>query len=672
MKRLVKYASLLFALLAIETKAQQAQATAGPYGVFIQFEKLLHGPQYVIERLLVGSNAATPDWKPVCTTSKPPQTAADLAARLTILTSKNPLYDIPNDSLTALLYARYRTLSSVDSLGTYAFNPQYLEALGLGYLDTDVQQGKRYDYRIRQLKTTGVAVYHNPATVSVPGSKMAATVQSLSYTSTGTMVKIKYYIKKARPDIAGVRAMRASYGQTAFADCPAEWAFRKGQKDSLFLEISDYNARRKMLYSYVVYLKDFLGNESAPSDTITITNLRPQEEIPTILDIHTKSEENYDAIGISWKLASTRNLRAVEIWRSDHFDSGYQLIGTASASDTIYHDQAVEPVRGYYYQIKLNGVYDRSGESVRVAGMLKASRQALIKPSNLSVTEINDTLYFRWQPADYDTHGYYLYNATNESDSLTQFSEVIPVSNAELNYKVALSKLAIGTGHKWAVAAINTSYNMGPMSDPVYSEPRYPDRVATPINPEMLYHEGHALLVWEDMKSIDPYIIAYTVERKTGNEKDFKEVYRQAVDDKSRNGYEDVSVKNGEMYSYRVRAVSINGKTSGYSTEASYFKELPAVLPVRGLNVMATNKGVRIAWDAPLDAPEKTVVYRYTEKTVAAKVIGSVTGKQAEFLDKYATPGIGYYYSLVTVDTDNRESEATDPVGVQWPSQIRP
>lgn len=668
MKRLIKCAWLLFALLALETKAQQASATAGPYGVFIQFEKLLHGPQYVIERLLVGSSsAARPDWKPVCTTSKPPQSAADLVARLTILAGKNPLYNIPNDSLTTLVFESYRTSSAVDSLWAYASNPQYLEAFGLGYLDTEVEQGKRYDYRIRQLKTTGAAVYHNPPTVSVPGSKMATTVQSLGYTATGTVVKIRYNIKRARPDIAGVRVMRASYAQTGFADCPAEWAFKKGQKDSVFLEISDYNARRKMLYSYVVYLKDFLGNESAASDTITLANLRPQEEIPAIMDIRTKSEEDYDAIGISWKLTSTKNLRAIEIWRSDNFDSGYQLIGTASASDTSYYDQAVEPVRGYYYQVRLNGVYDRSGESVRVSGMLKASRPALTKPSNLSVTEIRDTLYFRWQPADYDTHGYYLYYATNDSDSLTQYSGVILASGSDLNYKVAVSKLAIGVGYKWAVAAINTSYRIGPMSDPVYSEPRYPDRVATPINPVMLYHEGHAFLVWENMKNIDPYIVAYIVERKAGDEKDFREVYRQAVGDKSVNGYEDTTVRNGEMYSYRIKAVSVSGKQSGYSTEVAYFKELPAVLPARGLNVMPTNKGVRIAWDAPLDTPEKVVIYRYTEKTVAAKIIGSVSGKEAEFFDKYATPGIGYYYSLVTVDAGKRESAATDPVGVEWP-----
>ncbi|WP_149244605.1 fibronectin type III domain-containing protein [Dyadobacter sp. 32] len=664
MKLLMMPITLLLVLFLTPAKAQEAQATAGPVGVFVQFEKLLHGPQYVMERLLVG-NGGKPDWKPVCTTDKPPQSATDLISRLTILTRKNPLYEIHNDSLTTLFYERYRNLSSVDSLGTYRYNPQYLEALGVGFLDTDVEQGKRYDYRIRQLKNDETPVYHNPTTVSVPGSKIATTLKSVSYTADGKTVKIRYHVKKPRMDIAGVRAMRATYEQTDFSDCPAEWAFMKGGKDSLFLEITDRNARRKMLYSYVVFLKDFMGNETAPSDTLTLSNLRSQEELPVISDIRTSSEESYNTIGVAWKLTSTKNLRAIEIWRSDNYDSGYKLIGTASASDTIYHDQTVEPVQGYYYQIKLNGVYDRSSESVRVSGMLKASRPALIAPANLTVNEMRDTLYFTWQRADYDSHGYYLYYAASESDSLTQYSGVI-LASSDLSYKVPLSKLAMGTGYRWAVAAVNTSYNIGPISTPVYSEARYPDRVATPLNPEMIYHRGHAFLVWENMKNIDPNIIGYTIERKAGSEKVFKEIYVQSIDDKSRNGHEDFTVKDGERYTYRIKSLGINGKESGYSAETTYFKDIPPVLPVRGLSVMQSNKGVRIAWDAPLTAPEKIVIYRYTEKTIAAKMIGSVTGQQTEFIDKYASPGIGYYYSVVVMDAGKRESEPTDMVGVQW------
>lgn len=654
-------------LLASRGLAQQAQATAGPYGVFIQFDKLLHGPQYVVERLLIGANsAAKPDWKPVCTTDKPPRSAQDLAARLAILTRKNPLYELPNDSLTQLLYGRYLSLSSTDSLGTYAYNPQYLEALGLGFLDIDVMQGRRYDYRIRPLSTSAGAVYHNPPTVSVPGTGLTTTIKSVSYNTNGNDVKIKYHIKKARPDIAGARIRRASYAQTGFSECPAEWRFKKGDKDSLFLEITDHNARRKMLYSYIVFLKDFLGNESAPSDTITIANLRPQEALPTIYSFKTSSDEASSAIRLAWKLSSTRDLRSIEIWRSEQFDSGYKPIGTALATDTVYYDNLVEPVMGYYYQIRLNGTYDRSGQSVRVSGMLKANRPALLPPAHFTLTEANDTLYFRWQSADFDTRGYYLYFANSQSDSLALYSDVIPASGLTMNYQISVKKLATGVGYRWAVAPINTSYNIGPMSEVVYSQPRYPDRLSTPLNPEILYQEGRALLVWENMRPIDPYVLGYIVERKADSEKVFKEIYRQTEDDKSRNNYEDLTVKPGQQYYYRIRAYGMHKKLSAFSTQVTYFKPLPPVLPVRGLNVMATNKGVRITWDTPFDVPDKIIVYRYTEKTIAPKVVGSVAGQQAEFIDKYATPGIAYHYSLVVVGADKRESAPTDPVGVQW------
>jgi fibronectin type 3 domain-containing protein len=658
--------ALLLLLFATNVSAQQATASAGPNGVFIQFEKLLHGPQYVIERLLVGGSSTKPDWKAVCTTDKAPESAIDLIGRLTVLARKNSLYDIPDDSLTRILYSQYRNFSVVDSLGAFAFNPQYLEALGVGYLDTAVVQGKRYDYRIRQLTKAGNPVYHNPSTVSVPGSRLLTTADVVSHTANGTTVKIKYYLKKSRPDIAGAKVLRATYGQTDFQECGAQWDFRKGAKDSLFLHITDHNASRKMLYSYVVFVKDFLGNESNPSDTVTIASLHSQDGIPVINSIRTKSLEADDAIAISWQLSSVKDLRSVEIWRSEDYDRDYKMIGSAVPSDTVYLDQQVEPVKGYYYQVRLNGTYDQSPQSVKVSGMLLANREALIPPSNLSLTETSDSLFFRWQAGDFDTRGYYLYFSAGQSDSLRQYSDIILSTERDINFQVPIKNLVTGVGYKWAVAAVNTSYRISPMSESVYSQARYPERIATPLNPEMLHKEGHALLVWENMTEIDPFIQSYVIERKKENEKVFSILYSQTGDDNARNSYEDLTVTKGEKYLYRIQAIGIDGKRSAYSSESSYFDELLPVLPVRGLSVAVTNKGVRIAWDAPLTEAEKIVIYRYTEKTIAAKIIGSVTGQQTEFIDKYASPGISYYYSAVVVEADKRESEPTDMVGVQW------
>ncbi|MCE7043285.1 hypothetical protein [Dyadobacter sp. CY312] len=656
------FALILF--LSVSVRAQKPQAAGGPYGVFIQLDKLLHGPQYVVERLEVGRVSNRPDWQPVCTTDKGPMSASDLISRLTLLKRKNPLYEIPNDSLATLVYAQYRNAAHTDSLGTYGTHPQYLEAFGLGFLDTEVLQGRRYDYRVRALGAKE-GVYHNPGTVSVPGSALGTTATLLHHSADGSVINIKYLLKKPNPYIAGARVLRSTFGQTEFAECGAEWGFRKGVKDSLFLVVMDVNVRRKMLYSYVVVLKDFLGNESASSDTLSIANLRPQENIPVIESIQTVSQEEEGAIAVSWKLSDVKDLRAVEIWRSGDYDFGYRKIGLAVATDTVYYDNSVEPVQGYYYQIRLNGTYYTSIESVKVAGMLKANRPAVVAPSHFQLTETKDSLYFRWQPADFDTHGYYIYFAQGQTDSLKRYSDIIP-AKSELKYQIPVKRLATGVGYRWAVVAVNTSYNMGPMSEELYSEVRYPDRLATPLNPEMIYKDGHALLVWENMKPIDPYITGYIIERKAEGAKVFSEIYKQTFEDHARNNYEDSTVKRGVRYSYRLRSFDLKEKLSGYSTEFEYYAALNAVLPVRGLNVASTGKGVMVSWDAPLQKPDKFLVYRYTEKTEKPRLIRSLLGSQNNFIDIEAARGVGYYYSVVVVETDKRESTPTDPVKVDW------
>lgn len=644
--------------------AQKPQAAAGPNGVFIQIDKLLHGPQYVIERLETGQAPARPEWKPVATTMQGPVSPTDLVARLTVLTAKNPLYELPNDSLTGLLYARYREVAHSDSLGAYGSNPQYLEALGLGFLDTEVIQGQRYDYRVRALGARD-GVYHNPGTVSVPGPKIATTLKSVSHSADGRNVSIKYQLKRPSPYIAAARVLRSTFGQTDFAECGADWGFRKGEKDSMFVVVNDRNVRRKMLYSYVVYLKDFLGNESNASDTITIANLRSQDELPLVHYINTASEEAENAIAVSWKLSSVKDLRSVEIWRSESFDNGFAKIAEAVPTDTVYYDRRVEPVVGYYYQVRLNGTYETSPASVKVPGMLKANRPALVAPSRLALKESKDTLAFSWQAADFDTRGYYIYFAAGQTDSLRRYSDIIP-ANAALKYQVPVSKLAMGTAYRWAVVAENTSYNISPESNIVYSEPRFPNRLATPINPEMIRKDDHALLVWENMKTIDPYILGYAIERKTADEKAFREIYRQTSDDNARNNYEDSTVKQGVHYAYRIRAYGLDERMSAFSPEMEYFREPDPVLPVHGLNVVNTSKGVLVSWDAPLQKPDKFLVYRYTEKTEKPRLISSPLGAQTGFIDRDAVAGVGYYYSVVAVSADNRQSAETDPVKVDW------
>ncbi|MFD2572022.1 hypothetical protein ACFSUS_15365 [Spirosoma soli] len=659
---------LLTGLLGLTTRgyAQFPTAKAGRYGVFVQMDNLLHGPRYVLERLETNTRSANTGWQPVYTTDEPPRSADVLLSRLTLLTRKNPLYELPTDSLTRLLFDRYVNAATADSLEAYRWNPQYLEAFGLGYLDTAVVQGRRYDYRIRPLNAGGDGASRSPVTVTVPGSKPAVQSHSLRHEATGSVVKITYHLKRHTPDLAGVKVLRATYAQTDFADCGANWGFVRGKKDSVFLIVTDDNVRRKMLYQYVVIPIDILGNEGQPSDTLTVANLRHTDALPTILSVKAQSVEASQAIRLSWQLSSTKDLRSVEIWRANRFDGPYVRYGSAAPTDTVFMDTRVEPIEGYYYQLRPNGTCDQLSASVRVPGMLKASRPAVVAPSFLRVSEVRDTLRFTWQRADFDTRGYYLYNSTDPQTPMQPYSGLIESRDSVITYAVPMRDLALSTGYRWAVAALNTSYNQGPLSNEVHSAMRLPERVPTPLNPVVLRQEKGILVVWDNMKDIDTYITGYAVYRQEekGNE---TEVYRQRSDEPARNAYADTTVQAGKRYTYRVKAFRFDQKESAFSTTATFFQPLPPVLPLRGVKVLTSSQGVRVAWDEPIDQTlDKIVVYRYTDKTERPRLIGTLPGRQTEYLDRDATPGIAYYYTLVAVQTDKRESEPTDPIGVEW------
>ncbi len=565
-----------------------------------------------------------------------------------------------------MLYDRYVDGATVDTLDAYRWHPQYLEAFGLGYLDTAVVQGRRYDYRIRPLNAGGDGRSRSPVTVTVPGAKPAVQAHSLRHEATGSLVRLTYHLNRFSPDLAGARVLRATYGQTDFADCGASWGFVRGRKDSVLLVVTDDNVRRKMLYQYVVVPIDILGNEGQPSDTLTLANLRDLDALPTILDVAARSVEASRAIRLSWRLSSTNDLRSVEIWRATRYDGPYVRYGSAAPTDTVFLDTSVEPIEGYYYQLRPNGTYDQLPASVRVAGMLKASRPALVAPSHLRVSVVGDTLRFTWQRADFDTRGYYLYSATDPNAPLQRYSGLIDARDSVVRFAVARRDLPLGTGHRWAVAALNTSYNTSPLSNEVYSGMRLPDRVPTPLNPVVLPQEKGVLVVWDNLKAIDAYVAGYAVYRQEGSEP-ARELYRQQPDDLARNAWADTTVRVGQAYTYRVKALRIDGQESAFSTTATYFRPQPPVLPLRGVTVRPTSEGVRLAWDDPLDQTlDKVVVYRYTAKTERPRLIGTLPGRQTQYIDRDATPGIAYFYTLVAVQTDKRESEPTDPVGVDW------
>jgi hypothetical protein len=655
-------------------------AQPGRNGVFVQIAKTLHGPRYRIER----TETATTGWQTIATTDEAPANAPELRARLRLLATKNPIYELPSDTVLARLWPRVQRTATTDSLGVFGLHPLVLEALGLAWFDADAKPNTRYDYRITALDPTAERTLPTTKPVSFPGAKPAFGARLIRATGTGADVRLQFLITRPRqagppqagsgPPVGMVRVMRGIYAQTDMREVPARWGFRLGQRDSLIVEVTDTDVQKRMIYQYALIPTDLLGNEGSPSDTATVTNLRPFVDLPTIKAIAGQSDEARHAVKLSWKLSDgLRGLRSINVLRSDDYDGPYRPVATLSPTDTVYVDTQVRPVEMHYYQLILNGNYDQSPASVRVAGMLNASEDAIFAPTRLLLDRTKDSIKLTWHRNGGNTRGYIVYRSTSVNGELRPVTSVILSADSVMTFTQKISELPPAPMYAFAVAAENTSYRIGPLSDRVTTGAVVPTRLATPLNLRVVNRKtatgtNHALIAWQEMRAIDRYIQHYTIFRKADTEKAFTLLYHQTDDDLNRNSFVDSTVVTGKRYSYRVQANGLGDVVSAFSADADYFEPLPPVLTPLGLRVFALGdgKGIRISWDAPAQAAIASYrVYRQGP-TGQPVVVATVAAPTTQRVDARTDTGTRYFYQVSALTASGQESPLSDPVGVDW------
>ena len=649
--------------LFLNGQSRYPVAVSGPNRVFVQVTNVLHGPRYRIERQL----AASGNWQPIYTTDLPPDSPGALADRVLMLAEKHPSLSLPTDSTLKRMWPHYQHGATTDSLYGYGQHPLLLEALGLGFMDVTVQPGQRYEYRVVPLGEATERLLQAARPAGIPGPKQPFGLKFVRANATGKEVYMTFLITRPTATLGGVRVQRSVFAQTRPKDVSVVFGFRRSKKDSLLVELVDRNVQRRVTYQYVVSPTDFVGNEGSAADTLTLTNLRPQDDLPAIMSVEANSVEAQQHIRLSWRLSANRDLREIKILRATEFDGPYLQIGSARATDTSYIDRRVVPIQSYFYQLILNGMYDQSTASVRFPGLLKATRSAVLAPRNFFITQTKDEITLRWQRPSINTHGYYLYRSDRATGSLQQAGDIIRSVDSTVVFTIKTNSLAPSPIYRFAVASVNTSYAISQTTDTLSAQLILPARMVTPLNPVALrVDRRRAQLIWDDMTLFDSYIQGYVIYRKESQEKEFSEIYRQKQDDLAHNSFIDSSVVVGKSYQYRVRAYGLSGVESAMSSAATFALPLPVALKPRGLCVFATMSGAEIAWDAPSMAGlDKFNVYRYRAGERPALLVSTVS-TMTRFSDKgVPSPGL-YYYAIASVDKAGQESPLSDPVGVNW------
>ncbi len=660
---------LIFSLILSTTLTLHAQSRfpavmAGPTGVFVQTTNVLHGPQYRIERQV----AASGNWQLIATTDHAPDSPPALADRLRLLAPKHPTLQVPTDSVLYQLWKRYqRVPTSSDSLYGFGGYPLMLEALGVGYMDETAQPGQRYEYRVVPLGPATDRLLQASKPVSVPGSAQPFGAKFVRAEVNGRDIHLTWLISRPTAYLAGARVQRGVFGQTKPMPIPVEFGFRQGKKDSLLLEMIDFNVQKRVIYQYVLTPSDLVGNLGQPSDTATVTNLRPFEDLPAILSVEARSAVAQGGIRLSWQLSGTRGLRSISVLRATHFDGPYNRLATALPTDTTLLDTRVEPVQTYFYQVVLNGTYDQLPQSVKFPGLLEASQPALSAPLNLKLTQTKETIILSWTRNGADTRGYYIYRGNSVRGQLQRVSDVIESRDSVVRYVQKLADLPPSAVYSFAVAGVNTSYRTSPLSDTVFSQAVVPATLATPLGLATLRTKaGHAQLVWDDLTTIDPYVQGYIVQRRAGADKTFHDIYRQTLQDQTKNTFTDTSVTIGQRYAYRIVAYGLNGIQSAPGADVSFFMPLPTALTPLNLRVIATTEGAVVLWDKPLTTNISSFKLYRSGPTDKPVEIATLAPGFTKFDDKSVKPGQSVFYRIALLDKRGQLSPLSEPVGADW------
>lgn len=542
-------------------------------------------------------------------------------------------------------------------------------AIGNAWFDSTADSTVSYTYKVQQIGVKKEVLNEMVSyQTAYPGKKPEPDLMPLSIKSVNNNIVGEFtIIKKDRMNT--FRIFRSYYLRSGFEEIQGEPIFFT--RDSLkIIQFTDKTAIEKVPYSYVILPIDAAGNTGKFSPELKAFNVADKSIIPSVNNFKTTSVEKEKAIKLSWKLKNNKDIISIDIFKGDKYDGNYIKIASIAATDTTYLDRYASPVETYYYSIRLNGVYEKSPMSARVAGILKASNQNLFPPQGLRLVQTKNLVHLTWQRTENDTRAYYVYRAAPNTNKMLQLGPLIITDSATISYTDTIPKTAQEGAYAYAIADQNTSYAISGITEPVFAHIQGINALPIPYNLIVKQANPNILqIIWPNMLTQSAYINGYALFRRAKSingtqTEDIKPIAKQLSN--TTNIFEDNTVKDGMVYYYSLKTIADNGAQSSPSLETGFTIEESVVNGVANVRIFASGNTVAIKWDNPVGDVAKAIkLLRFIDGKEQAEEIASMGIGEHSYIDTKVTKGSTYYYQLQVENKIGKKSKLTDAVGVK-------
>lgn len=645
--KLIKLFYFLFILSAHVIHAQTApSAVAGSNGIWI-----LCGNQAAVDfqYRILRSSERNADESEVASL-KCPSNSAELQARLMDLSSAGQKIRIPDKAVLDRIFLSLTANGNLDSLQIYKDNYVMLYALGLAWFDNGTVKNIKYSYTVEKVKGKTVMDRFPLASLSFPGKPCSAKLTPLNAQVLLNGIHVEYQLTSPG-NMQSCRIYRSYYQRTGFEELHVQPIFFK-KENNWVLSFDDASAASKVPYSYFVVPTDAAGNEGEPSPLVNLYNEAGKSVAPSVTDIHTYSNTGNHAIHLGWRVNATRELVSIDIYKSMLYDGRYFKVASVGPSDTSWVDNNVNPVQNFYYSLVLNGMYGTSDPSPRISGMLQASEENYLPIQGLELTQAGRIVTLSWKRTEPNTHGYYLHRGIGYTGELIQRGILIPADSNEVSIKDTLPENPYPQVYSYAITDVNTSYKVGPYSNPVYAYD--PGLLAIPVVASVqAFADGENVrLLWENVAENSPFAGAYIVYRRATDAAG-GEVEKKAVLDTLdivKNSFVDKNVKEGFKYFYSIVVVSHDRTLASQSSPEAAFDLAHGDYPnATDVKIFAGMGEVSLSWNNPVAEGFSGIRIWRGELGKEPALLTELQATESQYQDKSVAKGKTYFYQIQCV-----------------------
>lgn len=441
--------------------------------------------------------------------------------------------------------------------------------------------------------------------VSVPDREPPSKPQGLTALDLGTGESVRLsWEANSEQDLNKYNVYRAVYGDTGFNKIASVF-------ENVYL---DTGLSTGAEYRYYVTALDKAGNESAPSDIVTV--IPTKDEVPPASPVGLKVTDlrTGGKLLLSWTPNTENDLNGYRLYRAPTPDGPFVEVVELAGDVTKFTDETVENDTIYYYYLIAVDIAGNSSEpSPVVSGMPTLDTTPPGVPRGLTVDNpgIGTELLIRWLPnGDADLAGYHLYRAESGTDNFQLVATIAGTADkAQTQYLD--TGLTRNTAYRYRLTAFD---DLGNESKPAeaqgISQDKTPPAVPTGLSVDDPWSGDELVLSWQ--RNTEEDLAGYNLYRSgTGAADDFEKVNDKLIKDTM---YADDGLKQGKTYHYYLTAVD----TSGNESQPS---ELASGKPYRGAAVKVTHPTAGVPDRLRIELSSSALFVDSKNKTIRIKTV---------------------------------------------------